>query len=91
MMNLGDDRIGPFWDTIDIVEPFNDRELPRRAGKVERAGKDPRRQNTKLPPVAWLRERDVPDVVFQIEIGVADPLRIIDAKGHFDQLLSKRF
>ena len=49
-----------------------------------------RRLDAQLPPVAWFRQRDVPYMKLEIEIGIFDPIRMIEAQRHTRNALPKR-
>ena len=55
MVNLGQDCDAALGQPLDIVEPFNDRELPERFVQIERARMEPCGQNAQLPPVTGRR------------------------------------
>ena len=61
-------------------------------GRLRSSGREmqPRRLDAQLPPVTGLRQRDVADVVLEIEVLVLDPLRMIQAERHVRQLLPER-
>jgi hypothetical protein len=88
MVDLGDHRVGAGSNAGNIVEPFDNREFPRRAGQIERARENPSGLNAQLPPVAGAGQGDVADVVFQIEILVLDPVWVIEIERHPHQPLS---
>ena len=90
MVNLGDIGITALGQTFDIVEPFDHGKLPRRAVEVERAGEDARRLDAQLPPVARRGQRHVADMVFEVEIGILDPVGIIEVEGHAHHALAHR-
>ncbi len=46
---------------------------------------DARDLDAQLTPVSWLRQRDVTDVVFKIEVGVVHPVRHVQTAGQFGQ------
>ena len=72
-------------DTGNIVEPLDDVGLPQRLGLVQGARVQARDLYHQLPPVTGLRQRDMADVVFDIDVVVVDPVGAIESPGRFDQ------
>ena len=89
MMHLGEQRETPRRQTRDIVEPLDNREFPQRLAEVHRSRMQPRDLDAQLPPVAGLGQRDVTDVIFHVEIGILDPVRMIEVERHTHQPLAK--
>src|ERR1700688_1839950 len=56
------------------IQSLDDRHLPRGAAQVELASVDARDLDAQLAPVAGLRQGDVTDVVFEVEVRVVDPV-----------------
>ena len=71
----------PFGTPGIGVQPLDHRHLPRRAAKVELASVDARDLDAQLAPVAGLGERDVTDVVLEVEVGIIDPVRHVQSAG----------
>ena len=69
----------------DRIQSLDDRHLPRRAAKVDLPGVDARDLDAQLTPVSRLRQRDVADVVFEIEVGVVHPVRHMQTAGQVGQ------
>ena len=88
MVHFGDGGKAARRDPGHVVEPFDDREFPRRARQIEWARKDPRGLNAQLSPVTRFGQRQVADVVFEIERLVLDPIRIIEIERHPHQPLA---
>ena len=75
---------------LDVVETLDDVELPQRAVEVERPRVQPGRLDAQLAPVARLRQRDVPDVELEVEVGVVHPVRMVEIERHPGELLPVR-
>jgi methylglutaconyl-CoA hydratase len=78
VMDLRQHREAVLRQVGERVQPLDEVELPERPRHVERARVDPRGLDAELPPVAGLRQRDVPDVVLEIESLVLDPVRVVE-------------
>lgn len=42
-----------------------------------------------LAPVAWGREGDVTEVEFEVEVGIVDPVRVVESEGDRDETLAE--
>ena len=60
---------------LAAAQPSMTRELPQRAGAVERVGGDQRGQVEELAHRSRLGQRDAADVEVDVEVGVVDPRR----------------
>ena len=67
------------------IQPLDHRHLPRRAAQIELASVDARDLDAQLAPVARLRQRDVTDVVLEVEVWIVDPVRHVQAAGQLGQ------
>ena len=76
-------------DALDVVEALDDVELPQRPVEVERAGDQPGHLDAQLAPVARLRQGDVADVELEVEVGVLDPVRVVEVERHPHQPLAE--
>ena len=72
-------------DVGDIVEPLDDVGLPQRLGLVQGARVQARDLYHQLPPVAGLRQRDMADVVFDVDVVIVNPVGAIESPRRFDQ------
>ena len=72
------------------VDPVDDVQLPERSGAVERAGVDPADDIAELLRRAWRRYCVVTDVEVEIEVGVLDPVRQVEAERHLDEPATER-
>ncbi len=73
----------------DLVEAFDDVQLPQRLREVERAGVQPGSLDAELAPVARLGQRDVAHVVLEVELLVLHPVRVIEVGGNPHHLLTE--
>ena len=73
----------------DLVEALDDVQLPQRLREVERAGVQPRSLDAELPPVAGLGQCEVAHVVFEVELLVLHPVRMIEVGGNPHHLLTE--
>jgi len=87
MVHLVQHREAALGHALDIVEPLNHRIFPERLVHVHRPRIDARRLDAQLPPVTRLRQGDMADVIFKIEIRVIDPIGMIQIERHPHQLL----
>lgn len=85
MVQLQTDRECPRWHPRHRVQSLDDGHLPRRAAQVELPCVDPGDLDAQLTPVTRLRQRDVADVVFEIEIGIVHPVRHVQTAGQIGQ------
>ena len=90
VVDLEHEAEAPVRQPLDVVEALDDVELPQRLRQVERAGVQPRRLDAELPPVAGARQGDLAHVVFEVELAVLDPVRVIQIRRHADDLLAER-
>ena len=77
----------PGLDRIATIIPIDRGLTP---AKVDLSGVNPRDLDAKLTPVSRLRQRDVTDVVFKIEVGVVHPVRHVQTAGQFRQSTPER-
>ena len=64
--------------------------LPQRTAAIQRPRVQPCRLNCELAIIARCRERQLADMELDVEIGVLDPVRLIQAKGHLHQAAAKQ-
>ena len=89
MMNLGHQCEAALRDTRNIIQPFDNVEFPKRSAEVHRSRLKSSNLNAQLPPVAGLRQRQMADVIFDIETGVFHPIRMVKIKRDAYQFLAK--
>ena len=89
MVDFGDERETAGRQAGDIVEPLDHGEFPQRLGQVHRPGVEPRDLDAELAPVAGLGQRDVADVEFDVELGILDPIGMVDVERHADEPLAE--
>ena len=77
MMHLVQHGKAALRHALDIVEPLDHRIFPERLVHVHRPRVDPRHLNAQLPPVSRLRQRNMADMIFKIEICVIDPIGMV--------------
>ena len=59
-------------------------------GAIEREGGEAADERRELLGRAGRRERGGADVVVEVEVGVLDPQRVVQAEGHLDQPAAER-
>ncbi|MDT4858921.1 hypothetical protein FQZ97_934120 [compost metagenome] len=69
------------WHAFDVVQAFNDGELPGRALHVQGARHRSRREDAQLTPVSRLRQAYMANVIFQVEVLVFHPVGIVQPVG----------
>ncbi len=74
VMDLGVDRGPAPGEAGDQVD------LPQRPAAVQRAGVQPGHLLGELGVGPWPRQRDLPDVVLDVEVRIIDPVRLIQAE-----------
>jgi hypothetical protein len=89
MMHLGDERETAGRQALDIIQALDDDELPQGLGQIERARVKARDLDAELPPVAGLGQSDVADMVFDVEIGILDPVRMIHVQRQAYEALAE--
>ena len=90
-MNLAQEGKRSFRHAFHIIKAFDNHDLPNRPGHIERTGEVAGGENTKLPPVAGLRQSGMADVIFKVEFWIFNPIGVVDLKGHFDHALPHGF
>jgi hypothetical protein len=75
---------------IAVAETMNQIQLPKRVRAVERTLEDPRDLLRELRVRGRRRQRQLPHVVLEIELGVVDPVRIVQPERHLLQTPTKR-
>ena len=73
----------------EAVQAFEHVDFPQRPVQIERARVDARDLDTELAPVARFGQRDVAHVVFDVEVLVVDPVRVVQLQRHALQLAAK--
>ena len=68
-----------------VLEPVDEPHLPERVAAVERDGDEVADQLVELGHGAGLGHRDVAHVEGEVEVGVLDPHRVVEAEGHLDE------
>src|SRR5206468_11536272 len=79
---LEHDREAVLRQTRDIVETLDHVDLPERVVVIEGTRVQACRLDAELTPVTRLRQRDVADVEFEIEVGILDPVRVVEIERH---------
>jgi hypothetical protein len=85
MVQFQADRERSLRHPRDRIQSLDDRHLPRRAAKVDLPGVNACDLDAQLAPVSGLRQRDVTDVVFKVEVGVVHPVRHVQTAGQIRQ------
>ncbi len=65
-----------------VLQPVDQVHLPQRPRPVERPAKDPRHLLPQLLVRRRRRQRDLAHVVLEVEVGIVDPIRIVQAQRH---------
>src|SRR4029453_17935339 len=78
VVHLGDDG------DVTVLETLDDPQLPQRAAPIEWTPGDLGRQLGELVEAPRRGYRGPPAVIVEIEVGVLDPARAVDAEGHLD-------
>ena len=89
MMNLGHQCKATLRDARNIIQSFDDVEFPKRPAEVHRSRLKSSNLNAQLPPVAGLRQRQMANMIFDIETGVFHPVRMVKIKRDADEFLAK--
>ena len=79
----------PGRDALDIVEPFDNIDLPHGLVPAQRRGVDARGENAQLPPVAGFGQGDVAHVVLEVKIRVFHPVGSAEAVGNKSQFATE--
>ena len=79
----------PAGTPCDVVQPFDDVELPQRPVEIERTRDQASHLDAQLSPVARLRQRDVTNVELEVEVGILDPVRVVQVERHPHQPLAE--
>ncbi len=87
VVDLGQYREAVGRQVEEGVQSLDKVQLPKRPGEVQWPGVDPRGLDAELPPVARVRQRDMANVVLEIEAIVLDPVGIVDLERNVQQLL----
>ena len=85
VMNLGVERKAARWHARYVVQTFDYVCLPERLAAIERPRVQARNLDAELAPVARLRQRDVPHVELDVELGILDPPGPIEHPRHRDE------
>ena len=83
-MDLGQQR------DVSIVQSVDEIGLPQRPGPVQRPREDARHLFGELLVAGRRRERELADVVLEIEVGVVDPVGVVEPQRHRFQAPAKR-
>ena len=89
VMRLGDHREAARRHTLHVVQPFDDVELPQRPVEIERTRDEASHLDAQLPPVTRRRQRDVTNVKLEVEVGILDPVGVVEVERHPHQPLAK--
>jgi len=72
-------------EAVDVVEALDDVDLPERFAAVQWARMQTRHLDAELAPVARLRQRDVADVEFHIDMAIIDPVGAVEVQRNRNQ------
>jgi hypothetical protein len=78
-------RLGVEGD-LAVVQPLDDDHLPQRSAAVEQRGVQARDELLELVHRAGLAQRDVTDVVVEVDVVVLDPDRVGELERHRREL-----
>jgi hypothetical protein len=84
MVDLRQQRHAPALEPVDHVQ------LPQRPAAVERPGEDALDGVPQLLVVAGRRHRGVADVEVDVEVGILDPVRIVEPERNRDEPARER-
>jgi hypothetical protein len=70
---------------VPILEPMDQIQLPERPGTIERTRGDPRHLLGELLLRRARRKRQLPDVEVEVEVGIVEPVRIVEAERDLHQ------
>ena len=82
-------REGALRHSRNGIQPLDDGDLPRWATQIDLPTVQPCDLDAQLPPVTGLREPDVADVVFEIEVRIVHPVRSIESELRLGQASAK--
>ena len=85
MVELGEERPPP------IGQPLNDVNLPKRPGPVHLAADDAGNLLGQLIGGAWWCDSHVAHVEVEVEIGIVDPVGVVEAERDLGEPPAKRF
>ena len=85
VVGLGEHRPSTVGEALDDVG------LPQRPRAVHGSPDDACHLLGKLVGAPGRRQTDVADVIVEIEVGVVDPVGMVESEGHFDQPSPHRF
>ena len=89
-MDLRHDREAARREPGDVVEALDDVHLPQRPAPVERSRSAIVPLDAELTPVARTRQGDVAHVVLEVEVGILDPVRVVELQRYLHQALAER-
>ena len=75
---------------VAALEPVDQPDLPQRAGAVERDGDEMAGQLAQLLHACRAGHGDVAQVPVEVEVGVLDPDRVVQAERHLDEAAPER-
>jgi hypothetical protein len=78
------------WQAGDTFESLDDVRHPQRPRVIELPGLQPCDLRHEFVPAARLRQRDVADVILQVEVAIFGPVRVVERKRHLHQLLPEQ-
>ena len=89
MVRLHQHRIAARWNIVYAVDALDDIQLPRWTGEVQRTGKQTRRLDAQLPPIARFGKRKMAHVKLEIELGVTYPIWMVEIHRDAHQSFAK--
>ncbi len=88
-MDLGDYGKAAFGQAIHLVETLDDVQLPQRPIEIEGPRHESGDLDAELPPVTRPGQGDVPYVELQVEIGIVNPVGMIEVERHPHEALAE--
>ncbi len=82
--------LGELGDQAATVDAFDDVQLPERPSTIERARVDAADRLAELLGCARRRHRVVADVEVDVEVGILDPVRQVEAERNLDEAPAER-
>ena len=82
-----DERVMELEDEAEapVLEPLDHPQLPERTRAIERRAQDATRHRAELDESARLRQRDLTDVMDDVEVRILDPKRMVEGHRDLDQ------
>ncbi len=87
MMHLQEQGKTALGEEVDAIEPLDHHEFPQWPAAVHAARMQACGENAQLAPIARMWQGNMADVRLDVQIGIGNPVRIVETKGHFLHLL----